>query len=41
MVLCNPFPNISFTVKKTTISIKIMRSNYLAKKTTYLSCIRI
>ena len=32
MVLCNPFPDTSFTVKKTKILIKIMRRNYLAIK---------
>ena len=32
MVLCNPFPGSSFTVKKTKILIKIMWRNYLAIK---------
>ena len=33
MVLCNPFPDTSFTVKKKTkILIKIMWRNYLAIK---------
>ena len=33
MVLCNPFSDTSFTVKKTKILIKIMWRNYLAIKT--------
>ena len=32
MVLCNPFPNISFTVKKNKTQIKIICNNYLAIK---------
>ena len=32
MILCNPFPDTSFTVKKTKILIKIMWCNYLAIK---------
>ena len=32
IVLCNQFPNISFTVKKTKILIKIMWHDYLALK---------
>ena len=32
MVLCNQFPDTSFTVKKTKILIKIMWCNYLAIK---------
>ena len=32
MVLCTPFPNSSFTVKKTKILVKIMKSNYVAIK---------
>ena len=32
MVLCNPIPIISFTVKKTKIQIKIMWRNYLTIK---------
>ena len=32
MVLCHPFPNISFAIKKTKILIKIIRHNYLAIK---------
>ena len=32
LVLSNSFPNISFTVKKTKLLVKIMGRNYLAKK---------
>ena len=32
MVLCNPFPNTSFTDTKTEILMKIMLRNYLAIK---------
>ena len=32
MVLCNPFPNTSFTDTKTEILMKIMWRNYLAIK---------
>ena len=32
MVLCNPFPDTSFTVKKTKMLTKIMCGNYLAIK---------
>ena len=32
LVLSNSFPNVSFTVKKTKLLVKIMGRNYLAKK---------